>query len=281
MQLALPNISRFVFANGKKASVVERWVFALGLLCCLLGLLGLLRWGPSEPVSKIRVDAEFDGLTAAEIWPYLQELFGEDLLAVDLPELAERLERHPWIEQVQLRRVWPDSLVVDVTEPEPFAQWLGLRGEEGFVTASGVALEAQGTPDLGMVYQGAADKVDAFLAWQQDFKNVAATQGWQLQKLQRSDYGQWRAYVANKESVQLELRFGEAWDETRWQRFLSAWNGGLKERKDEIAYVDLRYRGGMAVAWTQQQLGLLSVEPKRYFEPNFDSSLWALAPQGV
>lgn len=277
MKLALPNLSRFIFANPAKTSRIERGVFAIGLLCCLLGLLGLLRWGPSDPIAKVRLDADFKGLAASDVWPYIQELFGEDLLSVDLPALAERLESHPWIQQVNMRRVWPDSVVIDVTEPEPFAHWVGLRGEEGFLTASGVALEANATPAMPLTYEGDDKHVAAFLDWQEKLDTAIEPQGWMLKKLSRSDYGQWRAYVVDADGVKVELRFGEQWSLPRWKRFDAAWNAGLKDRRKEIAYVDLRYRGGMAVAW-QPVVGLLDEQNKI---THLDLSSRALAPQGV
>lgn len=277
MKLALPNLSRFIFASDAKGSRIERGVFAVGLLCCLLGVLGLLRWGPSDPIAKVRVDADFNGLAASDVWPYIKELFGDDLLSVDLPALAERLESHPWIQQVNMRRVWPDSVVIEVTEPKPFALWRGLHGEEGFLTASGVALEANATPPLPLIYEGDAKHVNAFLQWQKQLDTAIEPQGWMLQKLRRSAYGQWRAYVVDADGARVELRFGEHWSLPRWTRFDAAWNAGLKDRRKEIAYVDLRYRGGMAVAW-QPLVGRLN-EQKSI--TNLDLSLRALAPQGV
>jgi cell division protein FtsQ len=269
----MPNFSRLLAANTANTSAMERWVFAIGLGCCLLGLIGLLRWGPSDPVEEIRVDATYTGLSASDLWPYLEEVFGEDLLAVDLSALADRLQQHPWIDSVKLRRVWPHTLVVDVTEPEPFAHWQGLRGEVGFVTETGVALEADGTPSLSLVYQGGADHVEEFLRWQAEV--VAALEGkaWQLQQLSRSDYGQWRVTVTDAQQQPLQLRFGARWDEALWSRFEKAWDAGLVEHKANIAYVDLRYGGGLAVGWHRQV--------SQAEDSNFDLSMWAKAPQGV
>lgn len=273
MKFAMPNLSRFVAAKSGKSAAVERWVFAIGLSCCLLGLVGLLRWGPSDPVKEIRVDASYVGLSASDLWPYLQEVFGEDLLAVDLSLLAERLQQHPWVDSVQLRRVWPDTLVIDVTEPEPFAQWRGLRGELGFVTDSGAALEADGTPNLMLTYEGGAEHVEEFLQWQANLAEALAETDWTLVQLLRSDYGQWRVRLNDSEGLPLELRFGATWDNALWSRFDKAWGAGLADHKADIAYIDLRYGGGLAVGWHKQV--------SQAEDSNFDLSMWARAPQGV
>jgi cell division septal protein FtsQ len=43
------------------------------------------------------------------------------LLSTDLRRLRRSLESHPWIQQAEIRRVFPDTLVVDLKEREPAA----------------------------------------------------------------------------------------------------------------------------------------------------------------
>lgn len=255
---------------------IERALFAIGLLCCLLGLLGLLRWGPSDPLREVRVDAKFEGLNASDLWPHIQELMGQDLLALDLPALAQRLEQQPWIEEVRLRRAWPDRLLIDVTEASAFARWQGLQGEQGFVTASGLALEARHEPIQGLLYQGAAEYAPEFLRWKQQLESAVSDENWQLSRIRRSEYGQWRLWLQSS-GKELELRFAEHWNLQAWQRFSAAWAAGLKQRAEEIAYIDLRYHGGLAVGWMQQ----LSQMNDQVNTTEFDSTMWAQAPQGV
>lgn len=46
---------------------------------------------------------------------------GKNILAVNLKEMAERLESHPWIQTANIRRVLPRGLSIEVKEREPFA----------------------------------------------------------------------------------------------------------------------------------------------------------------
>lgn len=291
MKLTLPSIKQFIYAQPGRASVVERWVVAIGLTCCLLGLIGVLRWGPSDPVRHVRVDANFEGLQASMLWPHLKPLFGQDLLAVNMSELASDLESQAWIESVQIRRVWPDTLVVDLSEAKAFARWQGEKGKQGFVTADGFALEANELEEPQLMFVGHSELAGEFLQWQhaleKQLKAEPATAGWQLSQLQRSDYGQWRAHLnipktANTVALVLELRMGQSWDEMRWQRFTQAWLAGLSKRAADIAYIDLRYHGGMAVGWHNQNKTkeLVSERDQEIFN-FFDLSLWGQASLGA
>jgi len=46
---------------------------------------------------------------------------GRNLLSIDLEVLAPKIEQHPWIAQVVVRRVLPDRLQIEIEEREPVA----------------------------------------------------------------------------------------------------------------------------------------------------------------
>jgi cell division septal protein FtsQ len=46
---------------------------------------------------------------------------GDDMLAIRLTRIGEQLAKNPWIEKVQVRRYFPHTLTIDITEREPVA----------------------------------------------------------------------------------------------------------------------------------------------------------------
>ena len=63
---------------------------------------------------------------------------GAPILAVDLEAVRQRVEALPWVRQASVRRVLPDTLVVDIIERRPLALWqhdkkFALIDEEGQV----------------------------------------------------------------------------------------------------------------------------------------------------
>ena len=44
-----------------------------------------------------------------------------NLFAVRLVEIAKRLESHPWIEQVRLKKIFPNKILIQIEERKPFA----------------------------------------------------------------------------------------------------------------------------------------------------------------
>ena len=54
---------------------------------------------------------------------------GAQLFDVVAEEVAERIRQHPWIDQVEVERVWPDTLTVRVAEHRPLAM-INIEGEQ-------------------------------------------------------------------------------------------------------------------------------------------------------
>jgi cell division protein FtsQ len=69
-------------------------------------------------------EVELRGVTRIEdaaLRRMLSDLEGQNLFLAPLDDLEKRLEMHPRIEKVDMRRVIPDHIVCDVTEREPVA----------------------------------------------------------------------------------------------------------------------------------------------------------------
>lgn len=63
---------------------------------------------------------------------------GSPILAIDLEAVRQRVQALPWVRQASVRRVLPDTLVVDIVERRPLALWqhdkkFALIDEEGQV----------------------------------------------------------------------------------------------------------------------------------------------------
>lgn len=63
---------------------------------------------------------------------------GSPILAVDLEAVRQRVQALPWVRQASIRRVLPDTLVIDIVERKPLALWqhdkrFALIDEEGQV----------------------------------------------------------------------------------------------------------------------------------------------------
>ncbi|HUT99204.1 MAG TPA: FtsQ-type POTRA domain-containing protein [bacterium] len=97
---------------GRRAKVFT-WVAVLALI----GVAGFL-YLRSDAFDLKRVAVEGNTVVSdAEIQNLLP--MGENLFSLDSGEVAQRLSRHPYLAEVQIDKVYPDKLVVRVTERTP------------------------------------------------------------------------------------------------------------------------------------------------------------------
>jgi cell division protein FtsQ len=90
---------------------------------------------------------------------------GRGLLLIDLVQAQRSLETHPWIRRAVVRRVFPDTLVVELDEREPVAVLrTGMGGREFLLDREGTLI-SEGVPaaDEGLPILTGVDYADAIL----------------------------------------------------------------------------------------------------------------------
>ena len=114
--------------------------WAIGLFVCGLGLAGTLTAGGLEQllrdqrISTVLVHGQLKYLDARTLEEALTQEFGGTFFETSLRGVISDVKQHPWIADAAVRRVWPDTLVVEVTEQRPVAilndtLYLGISGD--------------------------------------------------------------------------------------------------------------------------------------------------------
>lgn len=92
---------------------------------------GLALWVLSARRFQLRdvvVEGARERVSESWVRGALAPLHGENLLLLSLAELAARLSRHPWVESVEIEKVLPDQLHVEIQERRPVALLLSADG---------------------------------------------------------------------------------------------------------------------------------------------------------
>jgi hypothetical protein len=95
-------------------------------LVSVVGYLIFAGWNflISTPRFKIQ-NISFQGnniLSDAQILEWLGPVKGENLIAIDLVDLSQRLSENPWIQSASIRRNFPQGLEFKLTERVPYAR---------------------------------------------------------------------------------------------------------------------------------------------------------------
>jgi cell division protein FtsQ len=106
-------------------------LFAISLAACLAAGLWWLSQRPSFAIRQLLVSAPpAETLnrvqeTTLRLLP-LDRIAGNFFLA-DLRQVRSLIEMHAWVRSAKVRRVWPDTLAIEIEEHRPFALWNGDR----------------------------------------------------------------------------------------------------------------------------------------------------------
>ncbi len=97
------------------------------LLVLVLLFVGAGRWGfrtleGSGVFSVRRVIVQGNRMSnEAQIRTLAEIKQGDQLFSVTPEEIAKRVRQHPWVDQVEVERVWPDTLTIRIYEHRPLA----------------------------------------------------------------------------------------------------------------------------------------------------------------
>lgn len=224
------------------------------LFAGLGGLLAAAAWQLGQPntlpIRNVQVEGEFrflsqDSLRAALAGPASGGFFNVDVNAVK--RAAESL---PWVDHASVRRLWPDTLHVNVVEQVPLARWRDTAGSGSLVNTRGELfsppqVEAAGLAQLPLFFAPEATAAPQLVAHYRRIDTAVSALGLGLRELGFDRRRAWRLRLDN--GVQLLL--GRGGDDAVLQRFVLAWPQALAPRADEIERVDLRYTNGFSVRW--------------------------------
>ncbi len=85
-------------------------------------------------IRQVQLLGDLRYLDAENLAKDLRIKFNNNYLDTTLAEVVSEVESHPWISVASARRIWPDTLLIEIVEQRPVAvyndtQYLGLSGD--------------------------------------------------------------------------------------------------------------------------------------------------------
>lgn len=224
------------------------WTLALVLVA--LPVVGLLNgWFAADrwPVRELQLTAEFSRLSAEQVQATVAPYTGIGFFALPLDEIRNALAALPWVERVEVRKRWPDTLDVTIYEHRAVARW----GEDRLLSNHGVLFAAPGAEAIqGLpLLDGPDNRVrDVVAAWS-DAREVLAGTGLVPVGVRLTRRGSWRIRLADGADVVV----GRADALPRLQRFARVIPRILASEQRPFVRADLRYTNGFALTWPAEK----------------------------
>ena len=199
------------------------------------------------PIMHVTVEGEFihvdKAVLVAAVSPYARGSF----LSIDVAGIRIAGEKLPWVKQIQVRRVWPDSLHLIVEEQVAVARW----GDKALVNLKGEIFFSPKAifPKDMAVLQGPKNSHEVVTKRYQKMTDVLDNNNLTIKNLSMDERRAWSITLSNGMKVIL----GRADSEQRFKRFVKVYQSGLNQFESQIAEMDMRYTNGLSVIWKQGQ----------------------------
>jgi cell division protein FtsQ len=229
------------------ATAIQRllaWAIALTLVA--LPVVGLLNgWYAADrwPVRQLELQAEFANVSAEQIRTAAAPAIGVGFFAVDLAGVQKSVSQLPWVEKVEARKRWPDTLVLRIYEQRPYAHWGGqmLINRDGQLFQVPGASEIQGLPRL----DGPDERIGEVIAFHNEVLAEASGSGLAVSGVSLSARGSWTVHLDSGASIIV----GNEHARERLRRFIQMYPRVAASGRGAFEYVDLRYSNGFAMKW--------------------------------
>ena len=151
----------------------------------------------------------------------------------------------PWVREVSITRIWPDSLKVIVSEQDASARW----GDFGLLNHSGESFSPniESIPKDLSILLGPADSVVKLLEKFRTIQNALQSLPFRLGivSVTLNNRRSWSFVLKNGVTVII----GRYAFEDRFNRFLKIIPTFFPDQINEIKSIDLRYSNGLSVFW--------------------------------
>lgn len=194
------------------------------------------------PVRTVQIHGEIHHVTQEELQELVVPFTSWGWLRLPAERLSRRLEELNWIASARVRREWPLGVSIAITERRPVARW----GRRALLDESGESFDPGGPINRTLpLLQGPEGTEKQMLDRYRAFSARLGARSLAMDELRLDPRGAWRLDLRDGP----QLRLGADSIDLRLERALMALDELAGERGTEIAYLDLRYPNGFAVAW--------------------------------
>ncbi|PPC89352.1 MAG: cell division protein FtsQ [Methylobacter sp.] len=214
------------------------------------------------PIRHVKTGGDFENISPEEIEQTVSPWVVSGFFTADMQAIHNALAELPWVEQVAVKRVWPDTVQITIKEKKAYVRW----GQTGLLTEQGELFVPKNVDQfqaLPMVI-GPESQHKKLLGIMNGIAATLSAKSLALAEFKANDRWSW----AIKLNTGMEIKLGRNEPLKKLDRFLATLPL-LGRLVDAIAIADLRYTNGYAVSW-KPEAG--EIDWNKLVNPNTESN---------
>lgn len=237
-----------------KTSVLKRgiqltsWILLALLLSVGFKLsLDHLQHGDFFPISVVKIEGNCQHLSQETVEQAISADFPASFWTIDVSALKTKLQTMAWVQSVNIEKIWPETLKIQINEKKVFARWnrngfISDKGEIFYPETSSITSQQESLQNLPQL-QGLDTQTQTLMKMYSLMNPMLKTKELTLKTLSVSAGGAWTLLLSNGTLLLL----GKQAPLKRLTRFLRVYDRVFLNQQAKS--VDLRYPHGMAVSW--------------------------------
>ena len=219
----------------------------MGLLMLSVSFLFVLLLMPdfSEQIAfkKILINKSLQYVEKNEVDTLLEQALEKNFFSLELKDIAQSINNIPWVESAQVKKIWPDTILLNIEEQSPLARW----GNEQLISVSGEVFSPGDLTEFAYLPRLIGKELqreeitDFYSQTQQILKNNDLN----VVLVNVLSAFEWR--VELESGLALILSSKQGLDKIR--QFSDIYSTHIFPKLTDISHVDLRYDNGFVVAW--------------------------------
>lgn len=224
------------------------WKFLIHIFCFIavtffvLFSIDQLKTAQYFPIKEVKI-AGIQHTNHTEVQQLLMPLVNKGFFGVSVEHIKESLAQFPWVADATVRLVWPNQIIIQITEKIPLARW---NDDKVLSTAGQLFSPARDTyPTDIPQFVGPEGMQLKMLENYIQVNKALAPLHFKITEFEVSPAHVWSLTLNNG----IKVNIGHKDILTRVSDFVKVYSKIIGSRASEVSSVDLRYSNGLAVRW--------------------------------
>ncbi len=194
-------------------------------------------------IKKILINKSLRYVEKNEVDTLLEQALKKDFFSLELNDVAQTVNHIPWVKSAQVKKIWPDTVLVNIQEQSPVARW----GKAQLISANGEVFAPGNLQDFDHLPHLIGNELqrEEITRFYDQTTQTLRDSGLNISVLNMKSAFEWRIQFDNGLLVILSAKQGLE----RIKEFRAVYQKHISPKLENIAHVDLRYDSGFVVAW--------------------------------